>query len=92
MLLGARLLWASVERRPWAAALGGSIEPAGQLVADGRQGARRVPPTQGWTRARGPVDMAYPASQYASSEPPIEGPAITLAARHTKVRFAGYSI
>ncbi|MGH9101797.1 MAG: hypothetical protein ACRDYD_02260 [Acidimicrobiales bacterium] len=35
--------------------------------------------------------VAPPASQNANLEPLIEGPAISLAARHTKVRRAGYS-
>jgi hypothetical protein len=35
--------------------------------------------------------VAHPASQNANLEPVIEGPAISLAARHTKTRRAGYS-
>lgn len=37
------------------------------------------------------ADVAPPASHNANLEPLIEGPAISLVARHTKVRRAGYS-
>ena len=37
------------------------------------------------------VEVAPPASQNANLEPLVEGPAISLAARHRKARRAGYS-
>ena len=37
------------------------------------------------------VGLAPPASHNANYEPVVEGPAITLAARHAKVRREGYS-
>jgi len=36
------------------------------------------------------ITMAPPASRNANLEPLVEGPAITLAARHAKVRREGY--
>ena len=36
-------------------------------------------------------ELAPPASQNANYEPVVEGPAITLAARHAKVRREGYA-
>ncbi len=35
--------------------------------------------------------VAPPASQSANLDPLVEGPAITLAGRHTKVRRDGYA-
>ena len=37
------------------------------------------------------IGSAPPASQNANLEPLVEGPAISLAARHTKVRREGYA-
>jgi hypothetical protein len=35
--------------------------------------------------------MVHPASHNAKLEPVVEGPAITLAARHAKIRRDGYA-
>ena len=37
------------------------------------------------------ADVAPPASHNANLEPLVEGPAISLAGRHAKVRRAGHS-
>ena len=57
--------------------------PSGQ---NGRARTDRVDGPGGSGRA----GRAHPASQNANPGPLVEGPAITLAGRHTKVRREGY--
>jgi hypothetical protein len=58
-----------------------------------------MPPTRrlepillpGKTTSEQPKQLAPPASHNAKLEPVVEGPAITLTARHAKVRRDGYA-